>query len=341
MQLQNKSIHLALGSYRKDHRFQNTSSSTFPHYTNKIVAVVLVKAHQFNTYQILSYPFQLESWYLILALSTVTYVSTFFIYPQMITSKCLFKYTLLQHISILLGVPLSSDPKSLQKRLMILFWMLTSFILRAMYSSLLFNLIRTQAHHPLPRKLHDFIVHDYAAVLNTYTYNDLHDYPDFIIIKTMKHIVCNSTVEWSALEYIEQRPQELLFAIVSNDVLSFYVENTKKSGTFYVLPEVIVEQQLTIYLTKHSYLLDYLDNFIMLIKSSGFIDLWTNRGYKKIIYSSETSREADNLLEYAELHGLFRIVLGGYLLCIICFLSEHITIKLVFVKKLLAAKRSM
>lgn len=229
-------------------------------------------------------------------------------------------------IACALGSPISREPKLTHSVLIFTSWLWYTFLIRTIYSGLLFYLFRNVVHTALPQSLDEAVNESYRGVMNLFTFNDITSIPFY---KRSNHssIVLNTKDEFIALRYIEKNTKENLYAVVSQEFLIYFTETYQKPGLFHVVPEIIMQQQLCIYLAKHSFLINQFDAEIMNIRAVGLIQFWAKH-YIHSKYLTSKHMYQDAKIEQDDLWGIYMICSVCYLIAILIFLLEILSLKL-------------
>lgn len=236
-------------------------------------------------------------------------------------------------IACALGSSITRQPKLPHSVLLFVTWLWFTFLLRCFYSALLYHLFRRDIHGHLPVTLEDTVAENYRAVMNRFTYEDIKYIPFYQNTPNHTTIIMDTADELLPILYIEQNLHENLYAIVSQEFVIHYAEIFHRPGVFYRLPENLIQQQLCIYLDKHSYLVDKFDAEIMGIHAVGLMEFW-GRNYVNNKYALSKHLLPDPKIEQDDLWGIYIICGVLHMVAFLIFLIELLSLKVRLLKKL-------
>lgn len=233
-------------------------------------------------------------------------------------------------ISCTFGLPIKEQPAQLHSYLMFTPWLWCTFLLRSIYSGLLYHLFSNDIYQKMPISLQDATNLNYAAVMNHFTYGDVQDVAFFNRSQPAKGpppIILNSSDEMVAMEYLEEHTEKNAYAVIDRDFLMYYALMNDKVGQFHVIPEAIMQQQLCIYFRKHTIFAQEFDKVIMDLKSMGLLKFWMKR-YFDMKLLLDSNKQEDKMIKQQDLLGLY--VIWGTLqtLALIIFGLEFLSIKM-------------
>ncbi|TMW43213.1 hypothetical protein DOY81_011708 [Sarcophaga bullata] len=141
-----------------------------------------------------------------------------------------------------------------------------------------------QHFYLLPPTLTGLAEEGYRAVATEVTAEFLLQVPE-IANKTLPLIITNSSSEMSPMRFMEFHRNESLVAMSTNEFALRYVREELTFRTVIrVLPIDIKEQHIGFYLTKHSYLIDRFNDYVLRLHASGcglrYGNVWTNSNYR-------------------------------------------------------------
>ncbi|XP_046803055.1 uncharacterized protein LOC111674904 [Lucilia cuprina] len=158
---------------------------------------------------------------------------------------------------VFIGMPIKNLPKDSSKRIRLMVMLVTSFILRSVYQSLLFHLFRTHFYESPPVTLDGLVAQGYKAdrslpLLIIHSTNEM--YPlYFLVVNQDKNFIAMSIFEFT-----------LFYAL---GILS-------PKNALQILPINVNEQQIGFYFVKHSYLVDQFNNYILYFQQAGLLQKW-------------------------------------------------------------------
>ncbi|XP_030379264.1 uncharacterized protein LOC115627662 [Scaptodrosophila lebanonensis] len=212
--------------------------------------------------------------------------------------------------------------------LLILSWLCFTLIVRAMYSALLYHVLRHHVHRRLPKTLLELMQGGYTAVLNRITLQDLSEVVSFEDFFSKRHVIIHSELEVEVLQNVEMRVQSpeagahpKIFGVLSRDTLMYLASKTQKPGAYHIVDESVIEQQLAMYLQKHSYLVQQFDQLIMSIQAVGLMNYWSsqlaNEQYFRNMFLYREKR-----LRQPDLWGIYIIAATLYSFALLIFIGE-------------------
>lgn len=319
---------MVFGFYRKHYGVDYMYSTTFPHYQTNIIAVIYLPAHKLNTFQVLAYPFPDYAWYA--TCLTVLLVMAFTRWMSKIHSQSISMFSI---IASALGVPIQKEPRLPHSALIFITWLWFTFLLRTIYSGLLFNLFRNHIYTSLPLTLDQAHEDNFRAVMNIFTHYDFENISIYQQDLRNSTIVLNSYGNFIPLSYIETHTDKNMYAVISQEFLIYYSQEYKKPGIFYVIPEIMMQQQSCLYLAKHSYLINQLNEKLINLEAVGLFRFWAKH-YINSKYLMSNHMHQDERIEQENLWGIYIICGMCYFIAFIIFLIEFLSIKLKILKKL-------
>ncbi|XP_075158062.1 uncharacterized protein LOC142231334 [Haematobia irritans] len=321
-------VDFAFGYYRKHYSISHLYTNTNPHYQSTVLAVVCVRAHLFNTFQVLSYPFQLYTWFAIIGCIILALAITRIVHAHQPKSMSTFAM-----LSCAYGLPIKEKPRQCHSYFMFTPWLWCTFLLRSIYSDLLYHFFSNDIYLPMPKSLGDASNRSYGAVSNLFTAFDIQDIPYF----QHKHqgipeyIILNSTDDFIALQYLENHTDRNIYAITSEEFLMHYVGVNNKLSLFYIIPGIVMQEQLCIYFPKHTILAEEFDVVISNLQAIGYLLQWEKRLFDSSILS-DLSGENMKMIKQQDLYGIYIICGGFHLIAIMIFALEMLSLKLSFLR---------
>ncbi|KAH8304883.1 hypothetical protein KR018_012149 [Drosophila ironensis] len=257
--LQGRMTHLAIGYVRKHIQYAGNLTPVFPHFSNRIVGCVLLNAHNLTSLEIWSFPFQALAWVCLLA--------SFLIFAS---------------------------------------WFCFSLIIRAMYAALLFLILRHHLHQRLPDSLQDLASGGYTAVMSRTTLQDVREVPGLQEILSLRTVLVASEREEEILRQLDRLTSRegagshpLIVGLLSQDALLHLTQRGHRAGAYHMVSQHVLEQQLAIYLQKHSHLVGHMDRLVMSIRAVGLLHHWagqvaSERYFRsRFLYREKSIRQPD------------------------------------------------
>ncbi|XP_055842725.1 uncharacterized protein LOC129909676 [Episyrphus balteatus] len=152
-----------------------------------------------------------------------------------------------------LGLPSITLPVQNSRRIFVMAWILFGLVIRAQYS---------------------VVALDYTIILSQFGYNALNDTTIFTDTGLQHKIIDFQGHESPLFVYLEKHSNERLFVISPLEFLLNYVGENRKGGVLTTLKESFMLQNICIYFTKHSFLVDRVNLLIQRINSAGLLNSW-------------------------------------------------------------------
>ncbi|XP_075158061.1 uncharacterized protein LOC142231333 [Haematobia irritans] len=321
--LANRAANFAFGYYRRRPNGSHLYTTTVPHHQSSVLGAICVRAHLLTPFQVLSYPFQVPTWIAVLASTIVIFVVTRIIHSK--RPKSIAPFSML---TCAFGFPIKEKPKKLHSYLMFSPWLWCTFLLRSIYSGLLYHFFSNNIYQAMPKSLEAARNQSYSSVMNSFTDFDISDIPYYgrANSKGAVNVILNSTSEFGVLEYLEKHTDENIFAVIAQEFLTYYTVNQSKVGLFHVMPESVMQQQLCIYFTKHTILAEPFDLILSNLKSMGLMRLWIKRFFDLKVLS-RGSEEDNKMIRHQDLFGVYVIWGGSLILGSIVFILEILSLR--------------
>ena len=322
--MENRETNITLGVFRITTERNAVATPTIVTYNVPIIPLVLRKLSKHKSIGLLTFPFDHSTWLLmILVYSAIAILNVF-------ESKDI-KTGIFQTFEIVIGSAVKTLPIKSSSRLRVITTIVTSFILRSVYQSLLFYIFRTNFYQILPYSLKGLGDEGYKAVATDVTAKFLLQIPE-MANNTLPLIITNSSSEMSPFRYMEFHRDELL---VTMSIVEFglrYVEEELAFGSaLRLLPVKVTDQQIVFYLPKHSYLIDRFNDYILRLDAAGLLVMWkkwTNADFKvsrrTVSHNEYNSALIINLKHFSGFLTLMAIL---HMTSIVFFVVEMLSIK--------------
>ncbi|KAH8235577.1 hypothetical protein KR032_003317 [Drosophila birchii] len=331
--LQHGEADLTLGGIRQTVGRSMVATSTHNYHQTREVFGVLASSYELSSTDILLYPYRLQIWLGILgvvALSALLQLAVDRLLREHGTDASLGARSWLNLELIFVGMPLMDAPRSHTARLYCLMLMMYTLIIRTIYQGLLYHLIRTHQLNRWPQTIESLVERNYTVVLTPIVLEALEEIPS---VQHMKFRLLGDTdSELDSLYFLEANHQLRRHATAS--ALDIFIQFNRLSAErvhrqggnaegmvahFEIVPEDIISMQLTMYLAKHSFLIDQLNEEIMWMRSVGLLAVWSRW---ELVESYLRSEQSYQILGLVELYAIFLMVLVGLLLSLVVFLCE-------------------
>ncbi|KAI8035303.1 hypothetical protein M5D96_011961 [Drosophila gunungcola] len=314
---------LAIGYVRKRIQYSSNLTPVFPHYSNRLVGCLLLNSHNLTSLEIWSFPFQALTWLCLLSsfLSISCLVLLHGRGPGDRVALVLAVY------AAALGLPID-PPERPALQLLFASWLCFGLVVRAMYSALLFLILRYHLHQRLPDSLQDLAEGDYAAVMTRITWQDLREVPSLQELLGLRSLVVTSEREEEVLRQLDRcslaGSHPLFFGLLSQDTLLHLTQRGHRAGSYHIVPQHVLEQQLAIYLQKHSHLVAHLDHLVMSIRSVGLLHHWAGEVASERYFRSRFLYRGKRI-QQPDLWAIYLLAAGLYLLSLVVFVCELLT----------------
>ncbi|KAH8240531.1 hypothetical protein KR038_007771 [Drosophila bunnanda] len=319
---QRTAAHLAIGYVRKHIQYSGNLTPVFPHYSNRLVGCLLLNAHNLTSWEIWSFPFQALTWLCLLA-SFVSISGVVMLQGRGAGDRVALLLTV---YAAALGLPID-PPESASLSLQFLFasWLCFGLIVRAMYSALLFLILRYHLHQRLPDTLQELADGGYAAVMSRSTFEDLRQVASLQeLLGLGGSVVVASEREEEVLRQLDRcstGSHSLIFGLLSQDALLHLTQRGHRAGSYHMVQQHVLEQQLAIYLQKHSHLAAHLDHLVMSIRSVGLVHHWAGQVASERYFRSRFLYR-EKRIQLPDLIAVYILVGGLYLCSLVIFIWE-------------------
>ncbi|XP_033237427.1 uncharacterized protein Ir7g [Drosophila pseudoobscura] len=326
--MQDRIAHLAIGYVRKRVQYAANLTAVFPHYSNKLVSCLLLNSHNLTSLEIWFFPFQTIAWLFLLGS-----LLGFFGILLLLCWRAGDRVSLFLAVyAAALGVPVAPLK---QASLQLLFgsWLCFTLIVRAMYAALLFLIVRYHVHQTLPRSLMELVERGYTAVMSRISMQDLRVVSSLQQFISQRSVIVASELDDEILRRLDQCSEQTLagthphfFGLLAQDALLHLTQSGHRAGAYYIVPQYVLEQQLAIYLPKHSHLVVQFDHLVMSIRAVGLMHYWAGQlASEKYFRSTFLYRERS--IRQPDLWGIYVIAAALYFCSLIVFLWELISVR--------------
>lgn len=322
MQLKNFNTNITLSYFRRTTERDIIGTPTFVTYFMPIVAFILRKKIEHESIDMLTFPFDTITWLLIVVVYST--IGIFNIYHTRGVRNGFF-----QIFEIIIGIPIPNVPHRTSKRIRFMTTLISSFILRSVYQSLLFFLFRTNFYQSTPLTIEGLAESGYKAVATDLTSKFLSFVPQ-IDDNSLPLIVINNTSEMYPLRYLLQHRNENLVAMSIMEFAIHYVRNELPRGeALHILPINVKDQQIGFYLPKHSYLIDRFNTYILRLHQSGLLLKWKEWiNYENEVQRSSSNRYDDTLMvNLNQLFGFLFLIIFLLFVSLVLFVMELLSLK--------------
>lgn len=318
-----------MGYFRRTADRDKIATPTYVTYYIPIAAVIFRKQQTHISMDILTFPFDMTTWILMV-----------FCYGLLGQIDRLLKRKIkvgtFEIFEMFLGLPTPKEPKKTSKRIRFTTILISSFILRSFYQSLLFLLFRTNFYQAPPKTLDALVAEKYKAVSTELTKEFLLHVPQ-IEDKSLPLIAINTTNELYPLGYMDRYRNESIVAMTIIEFVIRYAREYLAVGeALRILPMNVKDQQIGFYLSKHSYLSDRFDYYILHFHQAGLLTKWrewTNFNYQVTKSRSSTVYEDALIISLRQLTGFFMLIIFLYAISLVIFGLELLSRKYKWMQK--------
>lgn len=330
-QLSEREADLSLGSFRCTLQRSTTLSPSMTFYQTMQVFTVLARREPWSSLEIIAYPFDLNIWIVLLILILFILSSSHILhylcenYLKFIYGFSSSSFINANMIAILLGQTAHVLPRRNFSRYILFMWILLTMILRSIYQGSLFEFLKSQKTLALPDSTQDLTERKYQLIVNVATGDSFSGIP-IIRDNKIKLLIMNIT-DAGGYPILEANPDKRYVTGTPKDFFTYYANQNKKYGIFHVLKETIFAQQLCVYFTKHSYLVEPFDRILQNLHNFGLIDFWAG-----MLLDDRFLEDVDKIttatpLTIAQLSGIMEIYLYLCSLAFVVFLGEILWFK--------------
>lgn len=301
-------------------------TGALPYYQTWQVYGVLHTSQPYSSLEILTFAFDITTWYCVCCTIQLTVWITFllqrgrqhFRLARVIMGVPMPRTPFLNIFAIFLGYPLVNLPRNTFTRYVIMLWSIFGTTLRIGYQSLLYKLLQTNLYRQLPQTLTDLIIQGYEIVMTAGTNDSVYTVAK-IQAGLLQLIINKNSSELSTFAYIEARKEKLLAGVSPKDYFTYFMVQNDRRGLFYALPEKIFTQHITMYFSKHSFMIHRFNEIFMFLRSQGLIDYWARQRLDENYYHNLQNSEA-RAITLGRLSGIFviHVILLSVASCIFC-----------------------
>ncbi|XP_075158059.1 uncharacterized protein LOC142231331 [Haematobia irritans] len=325
---------LSLGSFRYTLERNALLTATLSYYQTWQVYAFLKGARPYTSLEILVYAFDDKTWIcLMVSLLVVMITATIlqFQYEKSNLARIIMgipkpMMPLTNIIRLFTGQPIVVMPDNTFCRFVLILWDLFGLLMRTAYQSLLFQLLQSNLHHPPPLNLEELMTQDCKIVTTNGTYDSVSTVPTFYL-GLIEVIKIKNVSEQSIFFFMEEHRDECFAGISPQDFIIHHTKVEKKRGIFLVLPEKIFTQHITMYFSKHSFLIDPFNDVLMNLRAVGLIDFWARNSLDTSYLAGSDGREFMPLT-MNNLEGVFFTYIALTLFSLFLFCVEIVVFKL-------------
>lgn len=266
-QLNNKETNITMGYFRRTAARDEMATPSIVTYNIPIVGIVLRKPKKNIALGMIAYPFDNTTWIIMLIVYATIGIQNCF-------GNACGKGGILLVFEIIIGISVKNLPKANAIRISFLTLVLSAFIFRSFYQSLLFFLFRSNYYQAIPTALEDLAANGYKALVTALSMQFMHHVPQ-IANKSLTTIVFDTTDDMILLRYLYEHGSESLVAMsIEEFAMRFVREELPPGNALFIMPMNVKDQQIAFYYLKHSYLGERFDIYFGYFQQAGLLVKW-------------------------------------------------------------------
>ncbi|XP_073829013.1 glutamate receptor ionotropic, NMDA 2B-like [Musca autumnalis] len=334
--LQEHIADFSLGSFRYTLERSQLMTAALPYYQTWQIYGFLRTAQPYSSLEILVFAFDGKTWFcLILSILMVMAISHIlqFQYKNFPFLRIILGHPrpagpVINVVRIFFGQGISILPRTNFTRFVLVLWDVFGLLMRTAYQSLLFQLLKGNQYHEPPQNLGDLITKNCKLVATEGTFDSVDTVPR-IQAGLIDVVKIKNTSEQSTFHYMEENTKngQCFAGISPMDFLTYHATQENKRGVFFVLPEKIFTQHITMYFSKHSFLINRINFLLMSLRSMGLIDFWAKHSLDQSYFDAPNDVHFE-AVEFSKVVGFFGTYLALMLLASIVFCLEIILFNL-------------
>lgn len=229
-------------------------------------------------------------------------------------TKCHLKYVLFGRqicspiyntFVISLGGGISRDPKIPFSRFLFMVWVLASFVLRTIYQGLMYHFLRHDVHKSPPKTIDALLRENYTIFISEYIYNSVEH-----VKKLRERAVVLNTTELESFPMVNEPKKygfEKLAILTTHEYFGYFRWFHRNNQGYYLVPEVLFTQQLSIYMMKDSIFLKRFNMYIKSFINEGLMHRWEKHLLTRNTFRKMSSDEQPKALGIYELYGAWNL----------------------------------
>ena len=288
------------------------------------VFVVSSRTDAYDPYTKLLMPFDIDIWIILIFIFIFGNIAVFMVIylDRKVTYYLLGRdndsptYNML---IISLGGAVTRDPKIPFSRFLLMLWLLATFVLRSVYQGFMYHFIRSDLHRPPPKQIRDLFQPEYHILVSEVVYTALTDLP--YLYDNVELLNISEVEAFDMLRHPEDFRPNKLAILTALEYFGFYKLFTPINRDFYIVPQKLFTQQLSIYMKKNSPYLQRFNMYIQYYINEGLMNRWerllvfANNAYKR-------QNESPKATKMSHLLGVFNLLLIGLAMSLMIFLME-------------------
>ncbi|XP_058977783.1 uncharacterized protein LOC131802192 [Musca domestica] len=261
-----RKVNMTVSYTRRALTLDRIVSSTVTTFHTTLVAVVIRNPYPLSSMKTLVFPYKANVWICLLCCLLVMICIN-----QM--RRQTNPMTNLQFLEILLGLSTSYRPQFKWQSLSVLTWLWSSLLLRSLYQSMLYYLYNFDIFENLPQSLDALAQQGFTLICSRNTMRYLEKIQQ-VEENLLPVIVMNTSNEMHTLTYLDNCSKGNYAAIVDKEIAKYFLNNMESKNSLEILPFTVNNIQTIIYLPKHSFLIETINDYILRFFASGFQLAW-------------------------------------------------------------------
>uniref|UniRef100_A0A1I8MPE7 Putative ionotropic receptor ligand binding domain-containing protein n=1 Tax=Musca domestica TaxID=7370 RepID=A0A1I8MPE7_MUSDO len=321
-----RKVNMSTSYTRRSVILDRSGSSTVTTYHTTLVAVIIRSPYPLTSIRTLVFPFDTDAWICLLC----TLLAMITINQMRRHSNSM---TNLQFIEIFLGLSTLYRPRLKWHSLSFLIWLWCSFLLRSIYQSMIFYLYNFDIFQNPPKSLDALVEHGFTLICTRKTLQFVENIPQ-VANNMLRKIIFDSSDEMQQLVHLDRLSERNYAAIVDKEIAKFYINNMKPKNILQILPFTVNNIPTTIYLPKHSFLIETINDNILRIFGAGLHETWTlYNGAEDYPKNDEPQRTMFDM-SFIHVFSVLELSLILYFVSFVIFLLELCSRKLKCLQKL-------
>ncbi|KAH8235574.1 hypothetical protein KR032_003316 [Drosophila birchii] len=322
--LLHRSANLSMGYFRKTARRNQLLTTPMSYYSANLVAVLQLERYRLGPLALLVFPFELPVW-LLLLLALVIHLGLYL--PCWRRRRNVVNEQKedgdggeLQVLGLLLGTALARLPRSWRHRLIAAHWLWASIPLRICYQSLLFHLIRLQLYSNPSFSLEQLLAEGFQGICTANTRRLLLEMPQLAGSPDSIQAL-DTPSDLAVLQALERNTKRKIFAVANQDVALSFLHSSSHPNAYHVVRQPVNVEYAGIYMPKHSYLYEKVDETVRRLDAGGFIHAW-RRAYFVAHRQEAMQHTSRRYINHAKLSGIYIVMAAMYIIAGVVFAGE-------------------
>ncbi|XP_037723367.1 uncharacterized protein LOC119555821 [Drosophila subpulchrella] len=313
-----RKANLSMGYFRRTARRNQLLTTPMSYYSANLVAVLQLERYRLSSLALLAFPFELSVWMLLL-LALLIHLGLHL--PGRRSNHD--GGGGLQVVGLLLGAALARLPRPWRHRFIAAHWLWASIPLRVSYQSLLFHLIRMQLYNTPFFSLEQLLAEGFQGICTANTERLLLEMP-LLSRNPNSFQSLDTTSDWEVLNALQRNRNGKIFAVTNQDVTQSFLHSSSQSDVYHVVKQPVNVEYVGMYMPKHSFLYEKVDDCIRRLDTSGFIHAWRRAAFAGVHRREQVSLANRRYINHSKLSGIYVVMAGMYLLAGLVFAGELI-----------------